>query len=65
MRPNRIRAKVSELANIVRERKAITFEQLCILGKTAPSTLYAYKKILLESCQDIEYGDGEFRVKKA
>jgi len=55
-------SKVNELADIIRKHGKISFESLCTEGHIAPSTLYAYKKLILEKCGDITFKDGFFKV---
>jgi ACT domain-containing protein len=59
---NVILARVSKLADIIRKKKAVSFSELCVLGKISPSTLYGYKQIILDSFDDITYEDREFRI---
>jgi len=61
---NKVVAKVNELAGIIRAQKQITWAHLMVKANIGSSTLYAYRKVLLELHKDIEF-DGEiFRAKK-
>jgi len=59
---NYIMKKVNILAGIIRDKKKISFGELCVAGHIAPSTLYSYKKILLAKCKDIEFDGDNFKV---
>jgi len=60
---NKILAKCNAIARLVRDKKEVTFAQVCLAIHIAPSTLYAYIPILLESFQDIVYEDRVFKLK--
>jgi len=61
---NKVMAKVSKLADIIRAEKEITWSRLMVKSGLGSSTLYAYKKALLELHEDIEFTGEVFRVKK-
>ena len=62
---NAIAASINELAQFIRENAPIKFGQVCLKKHIAPSTLYGWKKILLDVCTDIEYEHGIFKIKPA
>jgi len=62
---NKVVAKVNQLADIIRRERVVSWSRLMALSGLGSSTLYAYKKVLLEICKDIEFIDEEFRVKKS
>lgn len=59
---NRIAATVNELAEFIRENAPVKFGKLCLAMKIAPSTLYGYIGILLDTHQDIKYSHRTFTV---
>lgn len=61
---NKVVAKVNELAQIIRAEKEVTWSRLLARSGLGSSTLYAYKKVLLELCHDIEFDGEVFRVKR-
>lgn len=61
---NAVAASVNELATYIRKEGPVTFGQLCMKMHVAPSTLYGWKKILLDMCPDIRYSHGKFDVER-
>jgi len=61
---NTVVAKVNRLAEIVRAEKEVSWARLMAKSGLGSSTLYAYKKVLLELFPDIEFTGEVFRVKK-
>jgi len=60
---NYIMSKTQKLVDIIRTHGKISFGELCSEGRIAPSTLYAYKKVILAKFQDIEFDRDNFKVK--
>jgi hypothetical protein len=61
---NAIGASINELASFIRENAPIKFGTVCLKKHIAPSTLYGWKKLLLDVCTDIKYDHGVFKVEK-
>jgi len=61
---NAIAASVNELAQFIRENSPIKFGEVCLRKHVAPSTLYGWKKILLDVCPDIHYSHGTFYLER-
>jgi len=59
MKPNMM-ARVNRMAQIIREKKAIRFGELCAQMGLAPATMYGYIQILTSIFLDISYKDGLF-----
>jgi len=59
---NRIMATVNELAEYIREHAPIKFGEVAAAKKIAPSTLYGYVGILLDTHKDIVYEHRTFTV---
>jgi hypothetical protein len=59
---NRIAATINELAEYIRQHAPIKFGELCMVKKIAPSTLYGYIGILLDTHKDIIYEHRTFTV---
>jgi hypothetical protein len=57
---NAVGASINELAQFIRENKAVTFGELCLKMHISPSTLYGWKRILIDTCPDIHYSHGKF-----
>jgi hypothetical protein len=61
---NAIGASINELARFIRKTAPVTFGEVCLKMHVAPSTLYGWKKILLDTCSDIHFSNGTFNVEK-
>lgn len=61
---NRIAATTNELAEHIRKHAPIKFGALAMSMKIAPSTLYGYVGILLDTHPDIVYEHRTFSIKK-
>lgn len=61
---NAIAASITELATYIRKEGPVNFGQVCVKMHIAPSTLYGWKKILLDMCPDIKYSHGVFKVER-
>ena len=59
MRPNMM-ARVNKMVQIIREKRAVRFGELCAQVQLAPATMYGYVQILTSLFQDISYKDGIF-----
>jgi hypothetical protein len=55
---------INDLAAYIREYGSVTFGQVCSKFRIASSTLYGWKKILLDTCSDITYANGIFHAAK-
>jgi len=61
---NRIAATINELADYIRKHAPVKFGELAMAKKIAPSTLYGYTGILLDTHKDIIYEHRTFTVEK-
>ena len=59
---NRIAATINELAKYIRAHAPVKFGAVCMAKKIAPSTLYGYVGILLDTHKDITYEHRTFTV---
>jgi len=61
---NAVAASINELSTYIRKEGPVKFGQVCVKMHIAPSTLYGWKKILLDMCPDIKYSHGLFTVER-
>lgn len=61
---NRIMAKYTEIADIIREHGKISFGRLTVLCHIAPSTLHGYWKAMRDLFPDLKYEGGVFMSTK-
>lgn len=59
MRPS-VRIRLNQMAKIIREKKAVSFGELCLIMDMAPSTLYNYARMLRNVFLDIKFEGGVF-----
>lgn len=57
---NRIMAKYTEVANIIRKHGSIKFGLLSVEAHLAPSTLHEYWRAMRDIFEDLEYSGGVF-----
>ena len=60
---NRIMAKYTEVANIIRKHGRISFGELSVAAHLAPSTIHEYWRAMRTLFKDLEYSGGYFFVK--
>jgi hypothetical protein len=61
---NDIMASVTELADYIRKKGSVKFGRVCVDMHIAPSTLHGWKKVLLDTHEDIKYNHGVFMVER-
>lgn len=61
---NAVGASINELAGYIREKGEVSFGQVCLKMHIGPSTLYGWKRILLDTCPDIEFSHGKFHTER-
>lgn len=61
---NLVVCKCNKVVDLIRAAKSISFGEVSARLNMAPSTLYAYKKVILSLYPDIEFNDGVFSVKE-
>ena len=59
MRSNVV-ARLNKIAEIIREKKAVPFGELCVQIGIAPSTMYGYIRVMKNLFLDIKFEDGLF-----
>lgn len=57
-------AKMTEIADIIRNAKRISFGRVCVQAHIAPSTLYQWWRAVETEFRDIAYERGVFFVKE-
>lgn len=57
---NRIQAKFTEIADIIRKHGKISFGRLTVEAHLAPSTLHQYWKAMRDIFDDLKYEGGVF-----
>ncbi len=62
-RSDRIMNKVNEMAKLIRKEKMLSYGEFCRLFHMAPSTGYGYIRLLTMNFHDIEYFEGELRIR--
>jgi len=61
---NRVMAKMTEIAEIIRKEKRVPFGRVCVLAHIAPSTLYQWWRAVETEFVDIVYEGGVFIVRE-
>jgi len=59
MRPS-VRVRLNQMAKIIREKRVVSFGELCLIMDLAPSTVYNYARMLRNVFLDIKFEDGVF-----
>ena len=59
---NAVAASINELAAFIRKEAPVSFGQVALKMHVAPSTLQGWKRVLLDTCEDIKYSHGTFIV---
>lgn len=59
MRAN-IRARLNQMAEIIREKKAVPMGELCLIMNLAPATMYQYARLMKNVFLDIKFENGIF-----
>ena len=64
MQSRKVSAISNKIAHIVRSRGTVSFGEMCIAADLTPSSLYNYKRVVLDLFNDITYDGEKFHAPK-
>lgn len=57
-------SQLNKMVKIIREKRAVSFGEMCMAMNLSPSTIYQYARVMRFTFLDIEFEDQVFKIVK-